>query len=203
MVAVDEQLGGGAFQVRARVGDDPVGCAGTGRIAKVRDDRMRADRRIDPRVTEGQKERVLRVEYGDARRDLTAESGSEQVGFVTRQQRRACLAEVAWPGAEPYADSSERAAGERAAAMRSRDEHNTAHLRNRLVAEHLTQELAVSGRTGDFVDGSRADRLPETRSAALNHHLRQDAAQAVTDDDNPVKSRVRAVGIELLTSPPQ
>src|SRR5262249_44941415 len=48
----DEQLGVGAFQMGARVRNDPVGGAGTGRVTKVRDDRMGADRRINPQIAE-------------------------------------------------------------------------------------------------------------------------------------------------------
>lgn len=84
VMAVEEQLGGGTFQVRARVGDDPIGGAGTGRVAKVRDDRMRADRRINPQVAERDQERVPGGELADARREFAPESGSEQVWLVAR-----------------------------------------------------------------------------------------------------------------------
>jgi hypothetical protein len=87
--------------------------------------------------------------------------------------------------------------------MGRRDEDDPAHLGKGLVAEHLPQEPAVLGRAGDLLDGLLADRLPKARSASLHHHLRQDAAQAVADDDHPVEGRVRAVGIEDPASAPQ
>src|SRR4051794_11990468 len=50
MPAMDEQLRGGALEMRARVRDDPVGCAGAGWFPKVRIDRMAADRWINSEV---------------------------------------------------------------------------------------------------------------------------------------------------------
>ena len=87
--------------------------------------------------------------------------------------------------------------------MGGRNEDNPAHFWHRLVAERLLQKTAVIGRSTDLVDGPCADGLPEPRSTTLDHHLRQDAAQAVADDDHPVEGRVRALGIEDPPSPLQ
>ena len=80
--------------------------------------------------------------------------------------------------------------------MGGRDEDDPAHLRHRLVKERLLQEPAVVGRAVKLVDGPCADRLPEPGSARLDHHLRENAAQAVADDDHLVQGYVRAIRIE-------
>ena len=197
------ELGGDAVEMRARIGHDPVGAVGTRRVTKVRDDRMGADRRIDAQVAESREERVPRGKLVGARRELAAESASEHVGLVVRQEHVMGSAEPVWSPAELRTQLSKTAAGKRAAAMGGRDEDDPAHLRHGLVEERLLQELAFLGRADDLVDGTCADRLPEPRSAALDHHLGQDAAKAVAHDDHPVEGRVRAIGIEDSTRPPQ
>ena len=52
----DDQLGVDAFQVGARVRNDPVGGAGTWPVTDFRDDRMRADRRFNLQVAEAPEE---------------------------------------------------------------------------------------------------------------------------------------------------
>ena len=64
--------------------------------------------------------------------------------------------------------------------MGGRDEYDPTHLRYALEAERLSEELPVVGWAGDVLDGPRANCPPEARSATLGHHLRQDAAKAVS-----------------------
>ena len=201
--AVHEQFRGDAVHMRARIGNDPVGAVGLGRVTKVRDDRMGADRSINAQLAESQEERVPRGKLAGARREVAAKSGSEHVGLVVRQEHFLGLAEPVGPPAEPCTKLSKTAAGKWAAAMGGRDEDDPAHLWHGLVEECLSQGPAFLGRFDDLVDWTRADSLPEPRSAALDHHLRQDAAKAVAHDDHSVEGRVRAIGIEDSTRPPQ
>ena len=189
--------------MRARIRNDPVGAVGPGRVTKIRDDRMRADRRINAQLAESQEERVARGELAGAGREVAAKSGSEHVGVVVRQEHFLGLAEPVWPPAEPCTKLSKTAAGKWTAAMGGRDEDDPAHLWHGLVEECLSQEPAFLGWADDLVDRTRADSLPEPRSAALDHHLRQDAAEAVAHDDHSVEGRVRAIGIKGSTRPPQ
>jgi hypothetical protein len=71
--------------------------------------------------------------------------------------------------------------------MGGSDEDDPAHFRHGLIAKGLSEELAVFLRPRDVVDGLFPDGLPEARTASLDHHLRQDAAKAVTDDDHSVE----------------
>ena len=133
---MDEQLGGDAFQMRARIGNDPVGAAGTGRVTKVRNDRMGADRRINPQVAEAQEERVPRGKLAGARRELARNPSANTSGSLFAKALQG-LAEAVWSPAELCTKLSETAAGKWAAAMRGRDEDDPAHLWHRLVEERL------------------------------------------------------------------
>ena len=201
--AVHEQLRGDAFEMRARIGNDPVGAVGPGRVREVRNDRMRADRRINAQLAEPQEERVPRGKLAGAGRELAARSVSAHVGLVRQEHFLNGLTKPVWAPAELCTKLSKTAAGKWAAAMRGRDEDDPAHLGHGLIEERLSQELAFLWRSDDLVDWTRADSLPEPRSATLDHHLRQDAAQAVAHDDHSVEGRVRAIGIEDSTRPPQ
>ena len=68
VAAVKYQLRPGTFEVGARIGNNPVSRAGIGRVAKVGDDRMGADRWIDPQVAKGRQERMSFGQLADARR---------------------------------------------------------------------------------------------------------------------------------------
>jgi hypothetical protein len=70
--AVYERLRGDAVDMRAPIGNDPVGAVGPRRVAKVRNDRMGADRRIDAQVAECREERMPRGKFAGARRELAA-----------------------------------------------------------------------------------------------------------------------------------
>src|SRR5207248_9516152 len=111
--AVYEQLRDEAVEVRARIGDDPVGAVGRRRVTKVRNDRMGADWRVDAQVAESQEERVPRGKLAGARRELAAKSVSEHVGLVERQEHFMGLAEPVWSPAELGAKLSKTAAGKR------------------------------------------------------------------------------------------
>ena len=144
-----------------------------------------------------------RGKLAGAGRELAAESVSEHGELVVRQKHFMGLAKPVWSPAELCTKLSKTAAGKWAAAMGGRDEDDPAHLWHGFVEERLSQELAFLGRSDDLVDRTRADSLPEPRSATLDHHLRQDAAKAVAHDDHSVEGRVRAIGIEDSTRPPQ
>src|SRR5262245_62394542 len=122
---------------------------------------MGGDRWIDPLVAEGHQECGPGSKLIDARREFAAESRSERVWMVARQQHITGLAKAGWSAAEPCTKLSETAAGQWAAAMWRRDEDDPAHLPHGLVEERLSEEPAVLGRTGDRIDGLLANRLPE------------------------------------------
>ena len=87
--------------------------------------------------------------------------------------------------------------------MRGRNEDDPTNLRNAFVAVHLPEEQAIILRAGDLVDRQVGDGLPEPQTAILAHHFRQDAAQAVTDDDHPVEGFVGLFRIEQLAGLPK
>ena len=200
--AVHEQFRGDAVEMRARIGNDPVGAVGLGRVTKVRDDRMGADRRINAQLAESQEERVPRGSSPALVARSPRNPGANMSGSL-------CDKSTSWAWrnrlapAEPCTKLSKTAAGKWAAAMGGRDEDDPAHLWHGLVEECLSQGPAFLGRFDDLVDWTRTDSLPEPRSAALDHHLRQDAAKAVAHDDHSVEGRVRTIGIKDSTRPPQ
>ena len=95
VVAMHKQFGRDPFPMRARIRDDSIARAGTGRGMQVREDRVGKDRRIDFLVAEGHQEGVSRGELIDARRDLFSECGCEKFGLVACQQHFASPPKVA------------------------------------------------------------------------------------------------------------
>src|SRR4051794_23987738 len=114
----------------ARVGNNTVSRAGLGRVAKVGDDRMGADRWIDPQVAEGRQERMSFGQLSDTCRVFPSESCNERAGVIANHDRRAGLAELATTVAEPRSQVAEEAAGKRASTMRGRNEDDPTNFRN-------------------------------------------------------------------------
>ena len=146
---------------------------------------------------------MSRRQFADARWVFSSEAGKEEVGLVLNQEGLTSVAEAARSVADPRPDVAHQAADNGSASVGGSDKNKPANLWNSLVAECLTEKPAVLRGTGDSIDRSAADSLPESISAVLSHHLREDAPQAVADDDHSVESRVFAVGIERQASPPQ
>src|SRR5262249_14023833 len=113
------------------------------------------------------------------------------------------MEESVTPSTKPCTDSSQRAAGQRTTTMRSRDKYDPPHLRYWLVAVRPLEETAILKRSIELIKGNGAARLPEPRTAALDHHLRQYAAQAVTDDDHLIECGIRTARVEEPPSPQQ
>jgi hypothetical protein len=88
MAAIDQQLGGHAFDVRAGVGHDAIGPPGAPWITAVGDDRVIVHRRIDPRVPTGQEQGMVPRQLVDAGGKPVPEGVEEEVGPVARQEGR-------------------------------------------------------------------------------------------------------------------
>ena len=82
-------------------------------------------------------------------------------------------------------------------AVRRGDEDHAADLRTRLEDQGAAEEVAIVRLARELVDGPIADEPPQPGPAVLDHHLGQQTAHAVADDDHPVERRIRAVGVEL------
>ena len=111
VVAMEQHLRVGTLEVRARVGHDPVARAWDGRIPEVEDDRMGADRWIDPQVAECGQERMFRSQFADGGGVLIPEAGNEKVRLVLSQKGLACLAKTIRPVADPRPEVAERRRG--------------------------------------------------------------------------------------------
>ena len=81
--------------------------------------------------------------------------------------------------------------------MRRGDEDHAADLRTGLEDQGAAEEVAIIRLAHEFIDRPVADELPQPGPGVLDHHLGQQAAHAVADEDHPVERRIRAVGVEL------
>jgi len=197
MAAVDQQLGGRAVEVRAGVGHHAVGPHRARRITAVGDDRVIRNRRIDPRVAQGQEQGMVPRQLVDAGGKPLPEGVTEEIGPVARQEGRISpLQGVPMPD-EPRAERADGASIETAAPVGGGDEDEAADPGQRLEEEGLAQALAGLGRAVEPIGGLGADGLPEAGPAVLGHHLREQAAEAVADEDHAVEVRIGAVGVVL------
>ena len=106
--------------------------------------------------------------------------------------------------AEPCAKLSKTAAGKWATAMRGRDEDDPAHLRHRFVEERLLAEAGSSSGGPMTWSIGRVQTVCHSRGPPLwTIIFARMPPKAVAHDDHSVEGRVRAVGIEDSTRPPQ
>src|SRR5262245_53480020 len=80
-----EKFRGNAVDMRARIGNDPVGAACPGRVGKISNDRMRADRRVNSRFAEPQEKRMPRGKLAGARGKPVARP---VIDYVVMRQKR-------------------------------------------------------------------------------------------------------------------
>jgi hypothetical protein len=81
-------------------------------------------------------------------------------------------------------------------AGRTSRREDISHLANQLrrLAEDGHTRLVLNFR--EVLGGAFADELQEPGPALLDHHLGQQAAHAVADEDHPVEGGVRAIGVQ-------
>ena len=198
MAAVDQQLGGRAVEVRAGVGHDAVGPAVARWITAVGDDRVILHRRVDPQVAKGQEPGMFPRQLVDAGGKPFPEGVEEEIGSVTREDRLIGALQGVYMPDESRAERVDRAPIETAAPVGGGDEDDAADPWQRLEEEGATQELAGLGRAVEPIGGPGTDGLPEAGPAVLGHQLREEAAQAVADQDHPVEGRIGAVRVVSL-----
>ena len=81
--------------------------------------------------------------------------------------------------------------------MRRGDEHHAADLRPGPEDQGGAEQVAVGLVARQVFNGAIADEPPQPGPALLDHHLGQQAAHAMADEDHPVEGRIRAIGVEL------
>ena len=82
-------------------------------------------------------------------------------------------------------------------AVRRGDEEHSADLRTGLEDQGAAEEVAIFRLAREFIGGTIADEPPQPGPTVLDHHLGQQSAHAVADEDHPLERRIRAVGVEL------
>ena len=99
---------------------------------------------------------------------------------------------------EPRAEVLQPAAVDPTPAVRRGDEDHAADVRPGLEDQGPVEEVAIGLIACQLLDGPIADEPPQPGPAVLDHHLGQQTAHAVADEDHPVEGRIRAIGVELV-----
>ncbi len=137
----------------------------------------------------------------DARRHSVAEKSLEEIRAVAGDQAIVARPQRVGQADKPRREVLQRALVEPAAAMRRRDVNNPAHFRPRLEDQSAAEEIAILRESHELLERPVADHAPEPRSAGHDHHLDQEPAHAVADQDH-ARTRGRSVRDQRSAAPP-
>ena len=168
-----------------------------GGVAPVRDDGMGLDRRRQSELIQAHEDRRLPLQLVDAGGQALAEAFREEIGAIAGDEPLVRRPERVGEADEPRAEALQPAPVDATPAVRRGDEDHAADLRTGLEDQGAAEQVAIGLVARELLDGAIAEEPPQPGPAVLDHHLGQQAAHAVADEDHPVKGRILAVGVEL------
>src|SRR5208282_4448682 len=149
-------------------------------------------------AVDGQEKGMFPGELIDTRRQSLTERPCESVRTVAGQEGGTGLLQERGRPRESGSNVSDRTPHERASAVGRGDEYQTPDLRYRHEDHRPMQQLAGFCRSGQVLEAAAGDEVPELRATVLGHHLAEQAAHAVSDENHSVPRRIRVVGVESI-----
>ena len=158
---------------------------------------MGLDRRSESQLTQAHQDRRLPLELVDAGGQALAEALGEEVRAIAGNEPLVGRPQRVGKSDEPRAEVLQSAPVDTTPTVRRGDEDHSADLRAGLEDQGAAEEVAIVRIAREFVKGPIADEPPQAGPAVLDHHLGQQAAHAVADEDHPFERLIRAGAVEL------